>query len=379
MQHHEKFFAKEEAMTARVRSFARAAAWSVLVSLVATTALWGQASPEGYRNAYRGFRLSDPALERDANTAGESLGARADRVAAEAAKYANERRVFLDRFAQENDQKLPWVEISTEILPPLTTGAAAYVAIEAAIVRRAIDVLGNDPDPALKQVRMVEERENVALNGLTSALAARLRAADDVDRATGALEQARRRAADLNRTFAANLKKVNEDTAAEATAWTEYYRRLSDGARARSATPPASSISTLPADPAPRTAPSGAPLPLVRYTGDWVFPTGGMSFGAKPEFVDLVVRESNGQCTGRMLAKFIVPAGSTGDPLMRFEFSGEFKNSKSQTFVLETSDGAKGFIELIPGAAFNLLEINVEITNPKAGKIRKANAVLVKK
>jgi hypothetical protein len=379
VQHHEKSFAKEEAMTARVRSFARAAAWSVLVSLVATTVLCGQAAPEAYRNAYRGFRLADPALERDATTAGESLGARADRVAAEAAKYANERRVFLDRFAQENDQKLPWVESSTEILPPLTTGAAAYVASEAAIVRRAMDVLGNDPDPALKQVRMVEERENVALNGLTSALAARLRAADDVDRATGALEQARKRAADLNRTFAANLKKVNEDTAAEATAWTEYYRRLSDGARASSATPPASSISTLPADPAPRTTPSAAPLPLVRYTGDWVFPTGGMSFGAKPEFVDLVVREINGQCTGRMLAKFILPAGSSGDPLMRFEFSGEFKNSKSQTFVLDTSDGAKGFIELIPGAAFNLLEINVEITNPKAGKIRKANAVLVKK
>jgi hypothetical protein len=379
MQHHEKFLAKEEAMTTRIQIFARAAAWIVVVSLATLTVLWGQANPENFRNAYRGFRLADPVLERDAATAGESLGARADRVAAEAVKYGKERRAFLDRFTQENDQKLPWIENPTEILSPLTTGAAAYVAAETAIVRRAIDVLANDPDPGLKQVRNVEERENVALNGLTSALAARLRAADDVDRATGALEQARRRAADLNRTFAANLKKVKEDTAAEATAWTEYYRKLSDGARASSAAPPASSISTLPADPAPRTTPSVAPLPLVRYTGDWVFPAGGMFFGAKPEFVDLVVRESNGQCTGRMLAKFVLPAGSTGDPLMRFEFSGEFKNSKSQTFVLETSDGAKGFIELIPGAAFNLLEINVEITNPKAGKIRKANAVLVKK
>ncbi len=50
-----------------------------------------------------------------------------------------------------------------------------------------------------------------------------------------------------------------------------------------------------------------------------------------------------------------------GDPLLRFEFAGEFANSKAQKFELQTSDGTKGTIELIPGAAFNLLEINVQI------------------
>jgi hypothetical protein len=47
-------------------------------------------------------------------------------------------------------------------------------------------------------------------------------------------------------------------------------------------------------------------------------------------------------------------------------------------FNLVTSDGAKGTIELIPGSAFNLLEVNFQ-TEPKPGKVRQADVVLVKK
>ena len=64
--------------------------------------------------------------------------------------------------------------------------------------------------------------------------------------------------------------------------------------------------------------------------------------------------------------------------MLRFEFGGEFTSTVRQSFPLETSDGAKGTIDLIPGPAFNLLEVNVQIAaNP--GKIRQANAVLIKK
>ena len=66
------------------------------------------------------------------------------------------------------------------------------------------------------------------------------------------------------------------------------------------------------------------------------------------------------------------------NPVVRFDFLGELKNTRNQVFTLETSDGAKGSIELIPGPAFNLLEVNFQ-TEPKAGKIRQANVVLVKK
>jgi hypothetical protein len=43
-----------------------------------------------------------------------------------------------------------------------------------------------------------------------------------------------------------------------------------------------------------------------------------------------------------------------------------------------TSDGANGTIELIPGSAFNLLEVNFT-TDPRPGKVRQGNVVLVKK
>jgi len=103
-----------------------------------------------------------------------------------------------------------------------------------------------------------------------------------------------------------------------------------------------------------------------------------MYHGPQPEFVDLVVREDNGRCEGRMVARFILPPGSAGDPVLRFEFSGEFKNSARQTFPLTTSDGASGTVDLIPGGAFNLLEINVQIA-ATPGKVRQANVVLIKK
>jgi hypothetical protein len=363
-------------MSARGRNWFRRIAQVAAAGLTAMM-LFGQASPEAYRNAYRIWRLTDPVLERDSATVGEALGARADRVAAAAARYGKERRAFLDGFAQESDRKLPWIESPVEPLPALTGGASGYVATEMASVRRAIEVFANDPDAGLQQVRSMEEKENIALLGLNAAITARQKATDDVDRATAAIEQARRRAVEMNHAFAANLKKMADDTTAEAAAWTEYYRALSEGARATAA--PVSTVSTRLADPVPLSAPSVTLLPLVRYTGDWVFPKGGMSFGGKPEFVDLVVRESNGRCDGRMLAKFILPPGSTGDPLLRFEFAGEFTNSKAQKFDLQTSDGTKGTIELIPGTAFNLLEINVQIPEAKQGKIRKTNVVLVKK
>jgi hypothetical protein len=63
---------------------------------------------------------------------------------------------------------------------------------------------------------------------------------------------------------------------------------------------------------------------------------------------------------------------------LRFDFTGEFQPSRRQVFNLVTAEGAKGTIELIPGPAFNLLEVNFQ-TEPKPGKVRDADVVLVKK
>jgi hypothetical protein len=307
------------------------------------------------------------------------MGARADRVAADAAKYCEERRVFLDRFAQESEQKLAWLEIPTDAAPKLPAATGDFISGQTAAVRRGIDTLAKDPDPGIQQVRNMLERENIALSVLTAAIAARQKAAEQVDLAIGAMEPLRLKALELNRAFAAGTKLTGQGAAAEAPAWGEYYRKLSDGARGAPTTSPVSGlIPPRPTDPGPRSAPTIAPLPLVRYTGDWIYQAKGLYHGPQPEFVDLVVREENGHCDGRMVARFIVPPASGGDPVLRFEFSGEFKDGGRQTFPLTTSDGAKGTIDLIPGGAFNLLEINVQIAaNP--GKVRQTNVVLIKK
>ena len=66
------------------------------------------------------------------------------------------------------------------------------------------------------------------------------------------------------------------------------------------------------------------------------------------------------------------------DPLVRFDFQGDFATAALQRFPLVTSDGTKGTIELIPGPAFNLLEVNF-VADPRQGKINSGNFILVKK
>jgi len=163
--------------------------------------LWSQSGREAYRNAYRAWREADPSLERDAATGGAQLGVRADRVAAEAAKYCEERRAFLDRFALDSEQKLAWLEIPTDA-PPVLPAVGDYVSAQTAVVRRGIDKFAKDPDPGIQQVRNMLERENIALSVLSAAIAAREKAAEQVDLAIGAMEPARVKALELNRAFA---------------------------------------------------------------------------------------------------------------------------------------------------------------------------------
>jgi hypothetical protein len=118
---------------------------------------------------------------------------------------------------------------------------------------------------------------------------------------------------------------------------------------------------------------------LARYIGAWTFPTAGGQFhGAQPEFIDLVVHEENGRVTGTLYGRFKLPSGTSVDPLVRFDFEGQLQATPTQTFALLTSDGAKGTVDLIPGPAFNLLEVNFQ-TDPKPNKLRLGNFILLKK
>jgi hypothetical protein len=359
-----------------------------------------EASRDAYRAAYQAWHEVDPNLEHDAATASEPIGAQADRVAAEAAHYYAERRAFLDRFSHETAQKL---------------GAGNFVATQSAMVRKGIDNFAGDPDKGIQQVRMMLTRENIALIALGASQVERDKATAEADAALAAVEQAWHKASDLDREAAAGFAKPLASLDQEAPAWVGYYRTFSDAARAATsdtgrvisdlssgvtsgttlpatadasqrAGSDASRVATPDTDPAtpsrpaePSVRPAITPVPLIRYTGDWQYPLAdGFYHGPQPEFIDLEVREEDGHCTGQMVARFKLPAGNNDDPILRFEFKGDFQNTRGQRFTLVTGDGAQGTIDLIPGPAFNLLEINVQIA-ARPGKIHQANMLLVKK
>jgi hypothetical protein len=338
---------------------------------------------DDYRAAYRQWRQTDPNLEREADAGGTAIAQRADRMAAEAAKSAAARKAFLEAASDDEAQHVSWLENAG-------AGAAAaaksindvqFVAAETALVSRTVDTFANDPDRGIQQLRQSLVRERMALEALNTAIAQRKKAAEAVNASAGAIEQSRIKALEQSRAMLEGLKSAASDTAREAAAWAEYYRKLGEGARG-TAVPitevqPGASPATL-NNPVPA-PPTVTPLPLARYTGAWTYPqTNGLYHGAQPEFIDLLVSEEKGRAIGSAFARFKLPPGSTGDPILRFDFSGTFQPNRRQVFNLVTADGAKGTIELIPGPAFNLLEINFQ-TEIKPGKIRQADVVLVKK
>lgn len=118
-------------------------------------------------------------------------------------------------------------------------------------------------------------------------------------------------------------------------------------------------------------------MPLSRYTGAWQYPiSGGLWHGPAPELIDFMVHDENNKVTGSLYGRFKTAEGI--EPTLRLEFAGDWQASRNQRFDAETSDGAKGYLELIPGPAFNLLEVNLQIER-RPGKIDSANFLVVKK
>jgi hypothetical protein len=356
------------------------------ILMVAACAL-AQEGREAYQEAFRNWRQADPGLERDAATAGAELGTRAEKVAAETAKYAAARKAFLDLQQATMDasgRSLEAVAVPSEA-PESSRNSELNVAMANSVANSSIEAIGSDPDRGLQQLRQSIERERVALTVLSSAIRDRQTAIATAIRATEAAEQARMKVAGHYQSLTMALQQASQETLRRGTAWADYYRTLSDGARGvqpAGDAPAAGEVTGVrPASPAP-VAPSGrsvTPVPLTRYVGAWTYPVRNTLFhGAEPEFVDLVVHEENGQAAGTLYARFKLPSGSSGDPILRFDFAGTFQNVRSQSFDLETSDGAKGTVELIPGPAFNLIEVNFT-TDARPGKVRQANFILVKK
>lgn len=343
-----------------------------------------QGARDDYRAAYAAWRKTDPKLESEAWAGGAAVAQRADRMAAEAAKTEAARKAYLEGTIADQSQQVARLENAALSAEPAATNTkpdAQFIDTETARVRRTMETFATDPDKGIQQLRQALAREKEALGALGQAVAERQKSADTAEMAAAVIGQSRGKALDQARALLAGLKEASAETAREAETWAEYYRKLGEGARGTAAP-----ITQVPAGVAPATLenpalapPSITPVPLARYIGAWTWPqTNGMFHGPQPEFIDVVVHEENGHITGTAFGRFKLPAGSTGDPVLRFDFAGELQTTRNQVFKLVTSDGTKGTIELIPGPAFNLLEVNFQ-TEPKPGKVRQADVVLVKK
>jgi len=274
--------------------------------LVAGCAL-AQEGRESYREAFRNWRQADPDLERDATTAGAALGVRAGKLSEEAAKYTAARKAFVDLQQGTMDASARSLEAvpAPGEEPESTRNSQLNVAKATSAAGSTLQAIGNAPDRGLQQLRQSIESERAALTILSTAIQDRQTAMATATKTTEAAEQARTKVADHYQSLAMALQQASRETLARGSAWADYYRTLSNGARgvqSDGAAPVTGAVTNArPAVPAP-SASSGrsiTPVPLSRYVGAWTYPVRNTLFhGAEPDFVDLVVHEDNGRAAG---------------------------------------------------------------------------------
>jgi hypothetical protein len=334
---------------------------AILIACV--TILAAQSSRDSYRSAYAEWRQADPNLERDAGVAAAGFPARVAKVGQAAAKYGTAHAAFLRASAEDGARTLATLGGSGAAGAIPNRDLRPFAATETKKVQTTLKAFESDRSAAIGQVRLALVRERAALAALSSSMDQRIAASAKAASAAGSAQKAATTAAAQY----AELNKAILDAAAiadkETAAWADYYQKLGTASAPGPAT-----ISSAQGVP---------PLPLLRYIGTWSFPPTSSAFtGVKPEFVDLAVHQENGQVTGSFYGRFVTAGKS--DPVLRFDFSGPLTPTRIQRFDLETAEGAKGFIELIPGGAINLLEINFH-TDPKPGKLQQGDLVLLKR
>ncbi len=363
----------------------RAAFAAALCLLSAAWYLAAQTNRESYRNLYRAWREADPNLEIDAGAAAPgALASRAEKAASLASAFTAARSAAIKDTAAAQVPNQQWLDANS--LQPLPALAPApdetrLVNRESAADAASVSTFANDPDRAIQQLRQAFQREQAALQALRSAIANRQQAEDKNLKSVNAAELARAKATQEFSLLSSALNQTVAEMNQESAAWSTYYSRLAAAAaKAPSpAAPPATSSVTSP--PSGTTSASAAPaapsVALPRYTGMWSYRMGSAYFGSQPEVVDFTLHEDKGHATGTFYGRFKIPPGSSGDPVLRFEFSGDFKPTSSQFFKLTTADGASGTLQLNPGIAFNEIEVNFT-TDITPGKVHQGDMILLK-
>lgn len=351
--------------------------------LLAPACLWAQTTErEAYREAFQSWRGMDPLIEQDTSPR-PAIAPRTQQLAAAVAAFTAAKQEFLEARTAADQGLQQQVPPSPEDLDPVANPATLENLMDrlSSTLSRMISGYADTNDAQLVRLRTALEDEQAALEAVrqaTQARAARSAAAADAlvtietQRASVETEIAR---------LTATSSNAAEVLQQEAEAWKEYYALLGGGQSGSETPGPAQTTSSDPSAAAPpaavATSPTIAPVPLGRYTGRWMFPVGGMFFGSQPAAIGLEVSEANGMVTGSFAGTFRLPQDSAGDPELSFTFQGPLQADRTQSFPLTTPEGLTGTIQLIPGPAFNLLEVNFE-TSAAEGKVTNGNFLLLK-
>jgi hypothetical protein len=338
-------------------------------------------------DAYREWRQSDRNLEKDAANGDPATDKRAEAAAAAAARYSAARIASLTNLRGNLDREK---NTAVPFEMPVDTQSArqaseAVIRSQTNAVNAGLAAIGPEPDSALQRLRTALERERTVLNTLTESISQEQKASGEIAQTASAAEAARLKLTARFQNLIAMLDEAVQSESEQEVAWAEYYRQLAGGTRSGGAA--VSQFSSPPPSPQPQalaSAPSATsrpitPLPRSRYVGGWTYvKTAGTFHGPEPETAELNVTESNGQVSGYLSVRFKTAPGIPTNREVQFNFSGPFQPERNQVFALETPEGAKGRIELIPTNVFNLLEINFAL-DPAPGKISQADFVLLKK
>lgn len=350
----------------------------VCLVLLGAAGLIGQSGRDAYRQAYDAWQQAQADLERNAGTGGTAAVSQSDRAAAAESSFEATRAAYLKSAAQGAAQRRQILQTAGPLLSPdlAPSTMAQLVAGELQTVTRTAARFATDKDPGIQQLRQSLERERDALTALNESIQARQKTVAATSSTVAALEQARVKTAQAFGEQTSQLSQAAAGLEKEGAAWADYYEKLAQAIQVANAPPPPPPVSVASVTPRNNSTPL---VPLARYVGAWTYPTvNGIFHGPQPEFVDLVVHEQNGRADGTLFGRFKLAAGGPSDPLVRFDFQGEFGAAANQRFAVMSNDGTRGTIELIPGPAFNLLEVNF-LVDPQPNKIRAGNFILVKK
>jgi len=347
-----------------------------------------------HQDAFRAWRQADASLEKDAASAGAALAARVQKIAPTATKYAAARAHYFET-AKADAQRKAAPGVAVTILSGTADVAKtvdAVIANRKKVVDDSLKAIGDDPDPGLRQLKQAMDRERSALEALSEAVKTREMKVNAAAMAASAASQNRDKVNEESRNLAVSFDQAAQAASRQQKAWVEYYRLLTEASGKVEITEAPTTPEVVASAPVPRPAKISpqepatvasariTPVPLGRYVGSWIYsPATAVFHGPEPESVDLSVREENGEMNGNLSVRFKAAPGIPSERItVSFDFTGALQSTRIQTFPLVTADGTKGRIDLIPGPAFNILEIAFE-TDAKPGKVRSGNFLLIKK